>query len=182
MGIKYLSINNEVLDVSKILTQDTMYPVGSIYISILSQDEFNPNDYFVGTWEKIQNCVLYADGTHTIGETGGSETVTLSQAQIPYHTHTRGTMEITGQLSPVVNNGHAGNKYASGAFEGMTVSENDKNKLPLVEDRTQPPGTIYGYKFTASRSWTGETSSCGNNESHSNMMPYLVCSIWKRVN
>ena len=178
--IKSLSINGEVLDVHKIL-QDTMYPVGSIYISVLSQDEFNPNDYFVGTWEKIQNCVLYADGTHTIGETGGSETVTLSQAQIPSHTHTRGTMEITGQISPVVNDFHDTKKYCKGAFQGILVSENDENKLPLVEDRTLPPGTIYGYTFNASRSWTGETSSIGNNESHSNMMPYLVCSIWKRI-
>jgi hypothetical protein len=36
-------------------------------------------------------------------------------------------------------------------------------------------------EFDASRSWTGETSSVGNNQPHNNMPPYEVAYCWKRI-
>lgn len=66
------------------------YPVGSIYISVNST---NPSQLFGGTWE------AFAVGRTLIGlnpndtdfdtaeETGGSKTVTLTEGQLPAHSH-----------------------------------------------------------------------------------------------
>lgn len=35
--------------------------------------------------------------------------------------------------------------------------------------------------FTASKNWTGSTSSVGDNGAHNNMPPYLAVYMWKRV-
>lgn len=40
---------------------------------------------------------------------------------------------------------------------------------------------IRGWDFTASRNWTGETSSQGGNQPHENMPPYLSVYMWYRV-
>lgn len=97
------------------------------------------------------------------GQTGGADSVTLSAAQMPTHshgatvstngahTHTRGTMEITGIIAtdsdaPGVNNG---------AFSATSE---------VVAVARSAVGTDYGsYKntFQASRSWDGATSQDG---------------------
>ena len=88
---------------------NTIYPVGSIYVSV---NNTNPATLFGGTWTQIKDTFLLSAGTaYTAGKTGGSATVTLSEAQIPSHTHsggttstagehthTRGTMNITGKF------------------------------------------------------------------------------------
>ena len=49
---------------------DTIYPVGSIYMSI---NNTNPSTLFGGTWEQIQDTFLLSAGsTYTAGDTGGS--------------------------------------------------------------------------------------------------------------
>ncbi len=98
------------LDALKLLMLDTIYPVGSIYMSV---NNVSPSTLFGGTWEAIQDRFLLAAGsTYTAGDTGGSATHTpggilsggavgnhtLTVAETPAHTHTRGTMEITGTL------------------------------------------------------------------------------------
>ena len=178
MSIKSISFNGESLDIENILTKDSVYPVGSVYISVLSESEFNPNSYFQGTWEKIENAVLYGSGIHTVGETGGSETTTLSENELPSHNHDRGTYNITGQFACVINDFHANGNYTNGAFKGITVSTNDPNRREIGQTST---GTIYGFDFDASRQWTGISGTSGNGQPFSRMMPYLVCTIWKRV-
>ena len=62
-----------------------IYPVGSIYMSVSNT---SPATFIGGTWEQIQNRFLLAAGTsYSAGSTGGSETVTLSESQIPAHKH-----------------------------------------------------------------------------------------------
>lgn len=59
---------------------DAIYPIGIIIAGA------KPS---LGTWEQIQGKFLWASNTaHPAGDTGGSETVTLSVDQIPSHTHT----------------------------------------------------------------------------------------------
>lgn len=85
---------------------DQMYPIGSVYISTT---ETNPADYFGGTWEAYgQGRTIIGAGTGTDtnstsqtfagGSTGGEYKHTLTLAEAPAHTHTRGTMDITGEF------------------------------------------------------------------------------------
>lgn len=96
------------LDALKLLMLDTIYPVGSIYMSV---NNVSPSTLFGGTWEAIQDRFLLAAGeSYSGGTTGGSAkhtpsgtlsggavgNHTLTVAETPAHTHTRGTMNITG--------------------------------------------------------------------------------------
>lgn len=61
------------------------WPVGSIY---LAYNHTNPGTLFGGTWTRIQNAFLWATtSSGTIGQTGGEQTVTLTEAQMPKHNH-----------------------------------------------------------------------------------------------
>lgn len=143
---------------------DIAHPVGSYY---WSSKPTNPATLFGGTWEQVKDKFIYAVGKYSVGVTGGSETATLTVAQTPAHTHTRGTMDITGAINcfDELNTGE-------GAFYGTSVySWNPSGK------------SQWGLKmnFQASRSWTGATSSVGEGQPHDNMPPYEVAYCWKRT-
>lgn len=57
------------------------YPVGSVYIAYTST---SPASRFGGTWTQITGKVLRASSNV---DTGGADTVTLTTAQMPSHTH-----------------------------------------------------------------------------------------------
>lgn len=54
------------------------HPVGEYYWT--SNASFNPATAWGGTWERIQDgrVLISNNGSHSVGSTGGSETVTLS--------------------------------------------------------------------------------------------------------
>ena len=64
-----------------------MYPIGSIYISIV---ETNPKDLFgFGEWEQIKDTFLLSAGdTYIAGATGGEATHKLTINEMPSHSHT----------------------------------------------------------------------------------------------
>lgn len=67
----------------------SLYPVGSVYIS------FNPTDpstLFGGTWQRLKDTFLLANGdAYAPNTTGGSATKTISTNNLPSHTHTCST-------------------------------------------------------------------------------------------
>lgn len=65
---------------------DIVYPVGSIYMSINAAD---PSTLFSGTsWEKLEGrFLLGSNSTYKPGSTGGEATHTLTQNEMPKHTH-----------------------------------------------------------------------------------------------
>lgn len=149
---------------------ETTFPVGTIFQTIITG---NPNTIIPGgtnsEWEQIADRVLIGAGnTYPVESIGGEATHTLTQNEIPAHTHTRGTMNITG-----VVNSPAETYYGSpsGAFylngTGASVGGHEFNVTKLG--------------FDASRSWTGETSSVGGNQPHNNIPPYYAVYIWKRI-
>lgn len=168
----------------------SIYPVGSIYMSLNSAD---PATFFGGSWDKLEDgrVLIGANTKYSAGSTGGEFTHTLSVDELPAHshsgsvskkgnhTHTRGTMNITGSF---IVDDEAG--YASGAFYyGSGVGD---------QGATDEGTARYAY-FDASRSWTGETSAAGNHshtvtisntgesKGHNIMQPYLAVHMWKRV-
>ncbi len=99
-----------------------MYPVGSIYwTGKAPNDGGDPNELFGGTWVQIKNCFIWAKGdSDVLNATGGSKTVTLTEQQIPSHTH------------KVTASGTIGNKTASGTisstFTGTEVTSNGQSQ------------------------------------------------------
>lgn len=149
------------------LSLDVFFPVGSIYMS--ANSDFDPNTSFGGTWSKIENRFLYGSGSKSMGATGGAETVKLTEAQMPAHSHSRGNMNITGQI-----NIWAGCDSASGVMTGTNQNNNGAHTDGGYY-RTQP------LKITGSSNWSGCTGSKGSGSAHENMPPYVVVAIWKRT-
>ena len=162
------------------------YPVGAYYISSVST---SPATLFGGTWVRVENRMILAAGSsYTAGSTGGSATKILSVANMPTHshscsstgnhTHTRGSMNITGATgSP----GYGGGPTSSGAFYTYTTGTGIGNT---------DGGDEWIY-FDASRSWSGATSSNGNHQhtignngsgtAFDIMPPYIVAYVWRRT-
>lgn len=145
------------------------YPVGSIYLS--ANAEFDPNETFTGTtWVKIENRFLYGSGSKKVGATGGAETVTLSVAQMPSHTHNQGDMNNWGKFT---DNGNSTFAAAEGIF-----TFNGKGNIGSNEGAAKDGGY---FTVNTSKHWTGNTGSQGRGQAHENMPPYLVVTIWKRT-
>lgn len=64
---------------------ETIYPVGSVYISTL---QTSPSSTIGGTWTQITDAVLR--GSNSTGYTG-SDTHTLTVDEMPTHRHTQNT-------------------------------------------------------------------------------------------
>lgn len=147
---------------------NAIYPIG---IVVWFAQNKNPNTLFPGTkWQYIgenKTIRLAAASGNNVLSTGGSDSVTLTEAQMPAHSHTfsattnstgghthnRGTMEINGQFAAVRRGGNQNNTL-SGAFATRTHWN---------------AGTSYGggddagglWTFQASKGWTGDTSNNG---------------------
>ena len=148
----------------------------------------NPATLFLGTtWEKIEGRFLLAtSGSNASGQTGGSNTKTITQANLPNiklqvdsFSLGRGTQEITGQIdydrTPV--------KSASGAF-AATYNEEEKPHTGVDNAFRYYDRTV----FTASRTWTGMstsaspyTSSLGSGTPLDITPSFYTVHIWKRL-
>ena len=158
-----------------------IYPVGSIYMSM---NNISPATFLGGTWEQIKDRFLLSAGSKEVGSTGGEESHTLSVAETPAHTHTRGTMNITGSLGGTRT--HIGatssviQDWCSGAIY-TNIRNGAYTTMQTVSFTSTTQATGDGVCLDASKNWTGATSSVGGNQPHNNMPPYLTVYMWKRI-
>lgn len=102
---------------------NNIYPVGSIYMSVLST---NPGTLFGGTWERIEGRFLLAAGTsesttYTAGATGGTKSANLIE-----HSHSMGTITVTASnISHThgIGNGSTGQNARHTASHSHTASD-----------------------------------------------------------
>ena len=81
-------VASSVTDEYKNTLLSAMYPIGAIYMSVVST---SPATLFGGTWSQIKDTFLLACGdTYANGTTGGEATHTLSVDEMPAHTHSTG--------------------------------------------------------------------------------------------
>ena len=90
--ITWTGISNSISDVLfKPVKHTAMcpFPIGSVLQLTSSTD---PNDEYPGTtWSKINGVFLLGSSSgHALGTTGGAETLTLTEAQLPSHAHSVG--------------------------------------------------------------------------------------------
>lgn len=145
--VNSITSNSGIINNSSIV--NLIYPIGSIYINTSSTD---PTSLFGGTWERIKDRFLLASGDNYQNNiTGGEATHTLTNAEMPSHTHTE-QLPITWNI-----------KYTKGTINGY------------VSDSTV--GTYAGGVYTSSHT----TTSSGDNQAHNNMPPFITVYIWKRI-
>ena len=163
-----------------------VYPVGSVYISV---NDVSPEKFLGGKWIKIsQGRVLQgASGTQTAGTEVSAGLPNISVSSNGEHTHTRGSMNITGN---VVMHGVGSCTViadSNGAFYGTS-----RESLYAGLGCNSGASSVGIINFSADRTWTGSTSSAGAH-SHSAYItgitgnsttvqpPALLVNIWKRT-
>ena len=127
------------------------HPVGSYYIS---DQATSPANLFGGTWERVENVVLFgASSRHPAGETGGAEKVELTADQNGnhYHEYSYTYNGVTHSAAP------CGDRSMNGTW-GSKIE------------------TVDGYHIGAI-----DQHSSGKGEAHENMMPYISAYIWRRT-
>jgi hypothetical protein len=142
-----------------------IYPVGSLYWS--SRDT-NPANLFGGTWEQIKDkFVLAAGDTYEVNATGGASTVTLTEEELPSHSHTFSGNKVTGKV--VFFSGPVGN----------TVGVFSKDSSTNCSWNNHSETGYSGLNFSMTPS--GTISSTGSGNAHENMPPYVVKYCWERT-
>jgi hypothetical protein len=136
------------------------FPVGSIFVSAVSTNPATLLGY--GTW------VAFGAGRTLVGidagqtefdvaeETGGAKTHTLTEAEMPVHTH--------------VQNAHSHvqgvNSTATGGLSGYTADTSTNTRVNS------------GYSTSDS---TAVNQNAGSGAAHNNLQPFIVVYFWKRT-
>lgn len=157
----------------------TVYPVGSIYMSVNST---NPSTYFGGTWVawgsgRVPVGINTSDTNFsTVEKTGGAATVTLTTSQMPSHTHTftgnSATTDSKGAHTHTIN-------FTKTEWSGSSSSRvvvDSKDYTSLSNSKTTSNGA-HTHSVTA----TGSNAKTGGGSAHTNLQPYIVCYMWKRT-
>jgi len=186
---------------------DTIYPIGCIYISTV---ETNPADIFeMGTWEAFgagKTLVGLDDAQaefDVVEESGGAKTVTLTEAQIPAHTHVQNahnhtqdshnhTQDAHGHTVTDSGHTHTTQRYptATGGSSGFTIdtsmsgtpADNTLATKSAVTGLTVNNSTATNQAATATnQAVTAVNQNAGGGGAHNNLQPYIVVYFWKRT-
>ena len=111
---------------------DTIYPVGSIYITL---NQTSPSKLFPGTyWKQIKNrFLLSASSTYSALSVGGEATHTLTENEIPEHQHSIWYPNAGGEQSAAIGYPEAGSKntwYAEASKTSSAGGGQAHNNMP----------------------------------------------------
>ena len=147
--------------------RNTLYPVGSIYMSTSST---SPATLFGGTWSQISGALLGATGTGiTNANYSGSRTIKANQ--LPNHFHDTGWPDDTRVHYCLIRviSGQSGKYTSSSAGAAGTQTQY------VYATRT-------GYDDLQDINKTGNVVVPGGGSSGNNYQPYTFgCYIWRRT-
>ena len=181
-----LMIQNAVLTAnSQVLAQAKLdaHPVGSLY---WSSDPTDPSELFGGTWTRIKDrFVLAAGDTYDNGSTGGSATVKLTESNLPAHSHGGST----GRTQPSFQGKESTGSFAAYGTEKKFcwadgVFSLSSSYVDYGADHSRAPGAVFNFSMIP-KGYVGIHShtipSCGANEPHENMPPFITKYCWERT-
>ena len=138
------------------------FPVGAVFISVVST---NPNTLLgYGTWAAFATgrVLVGIDAGQTefdvVEETGGAKTHTLTEAEMPSHTHTQNAHNHQTLRERSATTGGATTQIARTGDTSSTVDTNI---------------------FTENATPTNQNT--GGGGAHNNLQPYIVVYIWERT-
>lgn len=187
------------------------HPVGTLYETLNA--DFNPNTAsgWHGTWERIKDRFVYACGDNqTIGSTGGSNTHTLTVAELPSHNHgLNGHTHSIPALSGSTGNPNSGSTLAShvhgtlvdksssgggrsdwgltaaGAFGGNVLLARGVGGANTSLPTQGPDYVAHGHSVTTVANTTGQasgnTANTGSGNAFDIRPAFIRAYIWKRT-
>lgn len=155
---------------------EKVYPVGSVYMT--SDDNFNPEEVFGGTWHHVTDDVYLKAVMSGGGSTGGATDHVITSSNLPPHVH---GMKHTHNVSSKGYYAIATQKvWQFETFGGKFVDNSARYKVPMVRTATSssPSGEQRDCKTTGSASITDTgTGSFANTAYHPG---YYGVHIWER--
>lgn len=144
---------------------EKFWPIGSIFMSVLSANPVEQMGFGVWSAFGAGRCIVGVDAGDTdfdaAEKTSGEKTATLTEAQMPVHSH--------GITDP--GHTHLTQRYptATGASSGFTA---DTSMSGTLADNTLPTKT----------STTGiSVINTGGGQAHNNVQPSIAVYLWKRT-
>jgi microcystin-dependent protein len=138
-----------------------------------------------GTLDLRDKFIVGAGGTYAVGDTGGSNTVTLTNAQMPSHTHTvAGATGAAGVHAHNINDPSHGHsyEYPSQQFGGVAANGGNGAYSGTGLTNTNASGTGISIVTGGAHQHTisGTTTSIGGGTAHENRpLYYALCYISK---
>lgn len=160
-GERINEVDLKVDDLAKNLWK-TIFPIGAFY---LSNDATSPASIFGGTWTKLTGYFLRG-GSDTA--TGGADSVTLSTANLPSHTHSFSATTSSGGTHSHSTKINANNTMAKYSGDAAFVSN---------ASGTMATGDAGYHNHTVS----GTTGGTGSGSAFSNMPKYRNLHVWYRT-
>lgn len=167
---------DSIMNAIKDQLYEKVYPVGSVYMT--SDDNFNPEAVFGGTWHHVTEDVYLKAVMSGGGSTGGSTDHVITASNLPPHVH---GMKHTHNVSSKGYYAIATQKvWQFETFGGKFADKSAKYKVPMVRTATSssPSGEQRDCKTTGSASITDTgTGSFANAAYHPG---YYGVHIWER--
>lgn len=184
-----------------------LYPIGSIYIS---SNATSPATFYGGTWEiyatdkQLIGVGTNGTTTYSVGDTGGSNSVSLAIANMAKHRHSltaAGTITSTFTGSAVTTSSagahtHGGNFYTTdneASEYGMNMSSYYTDKVSVSGGTITTAAATFSSagsthkvtpKGTVTSTFTGSSATSvatGSGTSFSIQNPYVTVYMWKRT-
>ena len=173
-----------------------VYPVGSIYISYNST---NPGTLFGGTWENYGNGrVLKGINSGTAGQTGGSNSLTLKEENLPAHTHNISHTHTTAETSTTkmsLTAGPEGSGHQHSANLSYLYGEGGSTSFVLTNLKTSTDainfvngehshnvtGSVTIPSLSTNSISTNISGLTGNGKSFSIENAYITVYMWRRT-
>lgn len=185
-------IRPDQLNLAEILA--VIYPVGSVYIN--ADVDTDPSTLLgFGTWSAVgSGRVLVGQDTgdtdfDTLGETGGEKVHTLTESEMPSHTHSQNSHNHS-QNSHYHSTPNHTHEIRYKNFTGLSASTAGYNLDRTVNAGDSYDGTSAAALATApntggttatNNATTATNNNTGGGASHNNLQPYVVVKMWKRT-
>lgn len=169
----YNRIENDIVD--------WIYPVGSIYMNI---NPVSPDLIFGGEWVRIKDKFLLSAGdNYNAGDEGGEATHTLTENEMPSHTHIQDSHNHTQNAHNHTQNPHS---HTIGSLARYVITGKGNaavgNGYGNVQNYKTGSTTATNKEATATNNpQTATNQNTGGGQAHNNMPPYLVVNIWRRI-
>lgn len=160
------NLRSSKADKKDIISNNDIYPVGSIY---LSMNNTNPSTLFGGTWVAIESGKMLQSTNTNSGIEGGQSSVTykpsgtiggttLSIAQMPAHEH------------PIANN-----------YGGATNHTGGQKHVLSFADYSTTYYLVGGYDGVVGGNQPHNHTFTGTQSNIATMPPYITVYMWKRT-